>query len=127
MTCGAAALSLLVGLAGASEARPDPPRTFQAMLLEPGAETSANPSMGALDADGDLDLVLAKGRHWPLHNRVLINDGRGAFVARDLDVAADRTYSGVLADRDGDGFPDIAAGRSDAPNVVYFSRFMDGQ
>jgi len=31
MTCGAAALALLVALAGASAARPDPPRTFQAI------------------------------------------------------------------------------------------------
>jgi hypothetical protein len=27
----------------------------------------------------------------------------------------------VLADLDGDGYPDIVAARSDAPNAVYFS------
>jgi hypothetical protein len=31
------------------------------------------------EGGGDLDLVLAKGRHWPLHDRVLLNDGQGGF------------------------------------------------
>ncbi len=38
-----------------------------------------------MDGDGDLDLALAKGRHWPLHDRVLLNNGKGEFtVARNL-------------------------------------------
>ena len=50
--------------------------------LEATSEESANVSIGDLDGDGDLDLVLAKGRHSPLVNQVLINDGRAGFAAR---------------------------------------------
>jgi hypothetical protein len=38
-------------------------------------------SLGDLDGDGDLDIVLAKGRHTPLLDHVLISDGKGGFVA----------------------------------------------
>jgi hypothetical protein len=78
------------------------------LLLEESSETSANASVGDLDKDGDLDIVLAKGRHWPLHDRVLLNDGKGRFPeARNLGAEPDRSYSGVLADLDGDGDLDV--------------------
>jgi hypothetical protein len=54
--------------------------------------------MGDLDGDGDLDLVLAKGRHTPILDRVLINDGKGHFTASDLGPTPDRTYTAALAD-----------------------------
>lgn len=102
------------------------PRQFpQAVLLEETSETSANVSMGDLDRDGDLDLVLAKGRHWPLIDRVLLNDGRGTFVATDLAPTADRSYSAVLADVDGNGSLDLVLS-NDRPDdkLVYLN---DGQ
>jgi hypothetical protein len=94
----------------------------KSLQLETTSETSANVSMGDLDGDGDLDLVLAKGRHWPLVNRVLLNDGRGGFVASDLAPGADRSYSTVLADLDGNGTLDLVVS-NDRPDgkVVYFN------
>ena len=100
----------LLAAAGASaqEMRP--------VLLEETAATSAGASLGDLDGDGDLDIVLAKGRHWPLRNLVLFNDGAGGFGARRaLPGPADRTYTAALADLDGDGDLDLAVG-NDRPD-----------
>jgi hypothetical protein len=67
---------------------------FRQVDPEQSVNTSANASLGDLDGDGDLDIVLAKGRHWPLHNRVLLNDGRGTCQAGPaLGESPDRTYN----------------------------------
>ena len=78
--------------------------------------------MGDLDGDGDLDLVLAKGRHTPLLDRVLLNDGKSAFVASDLGPTADRTYTAALADLDGDADLDVLTS-NDTPDrkLVYLN------
>jgi len=99
------------------------PRSFTAVvLLETTSEDSANVSMGDLDRDGDLDLVLAKGRHTPILDRVLLNDGRGSFAASDLGPVADRTYTAALADVDGDGDLDVLTS-NDTPDrkLVYLN------
>lgn len=84
------------------------PRYDRAMLLETTSETSANVSFGDLNGDGNLDIVLAKGRHWPLVDRVLIGDGKGGIrEAYDLGTASDKSYSARLVDIDGDGDPDV--------------------
>lgn len=117
---------VLSALAGSLVAAPIPPATRQftnAVNLEQTSETSANASMGDLDGDGDLDLVLAKGRHWPLQDRVLLNNGKGEFtVARNLGDTPDRTYSAVLADLDGDGDLDVLVS-NDEPDkkLVYLN------
>jgi FG-GAP-like repeat len=83
-------------------------RTFdRVLLLEAKSETSAGVSLGDIDGDGDLDIVLAKGRHWPLLDLILRNDGKGRFTTETLSERADRTYSAALADIDGDGDLDI--------------------
>lgn len=92
------------------------PSFTRVLLLEESAETSANVSIGDLNGDGFPDLVLAKGRHWPLIDRVLLNDGHGQFpIAHNLGDIADRSYSVTLADIDRDGDLDVVVG-NDAPD-----------
>ncbi len=109
--------------AGQVAASPRAPRFDRVLLLEAEAATSANVAIGDVNGDGNLDLVLAKGRHWPLVNRVLLGDGHGHFPrAYDLGTAADRSYSARLADLDGDGDLDVVVS-NDAPDpkLVYLN------
>lgn len=92
------------------------PRYDRVLQLETTAETSANISFGDLAGDGKLDIVLAKGRHRPLVDRVLLGDGTGGIrSAYDLGTASDRSYSATLADLDGDGRPDIIVANRGEP------------
>ena len=96
------------------------------VYLEEAAEYTANASIGDLDADGDPDIVLAKGRHWPQRDLVLLNDGKGDFGARRaVGTFEERTYTAALADLDGDQDLDLVVG-NDRPDAkrVYFN---DGQ
>ena len=98
-------------------------RTFERVqLLETKGETSASVSLGDIDRDGDLDIILAKGRHWPLDNLILRNDGKGNFTTAKLPAEADRTYSAALADLDGDGSLDLVVS-NDRPDkkVIYLN------
>jgi hypothetical protein len=84
------------------------------------AETTANVSLGDLNGDGNLDIVLAKGRHWPLRSVVLFGDGKGHFtLGPPLPNQPARSYSAPLADLDGHGALDmvISNDRPD-PKVV---------
>src|SRR5262245_1921498 len=114
LTCSVA---LGVGLLGAgmqdSRALPQFTTTIQ---LDTTSDPSANVSMGDLDGDGDLDIVIAKGRHDPFVDKVLLNDGKGHFVTSDLGPTADRTYTAALADLDGDGDLDVVVG-NDSPDT----------
>lgn len=95
-------------------------RTF---LLEDSGATSANVSLGDLNGDGHLDIVLVKGRHWPLLDQVLIGDGTGSFEpARALGDVPDRSYSGLLVDMDLDGDLDVVISNDDPdPKLVYLN------
>lgn len=98
--------------------------TFEtSVFLDDRAEITANASIGDLDGDRDLDIVLAKGRHWPVRDLVLLNDGKAGFDERHaLGTAVDRSYTAALADLDGDGDLDLAVG-NDRPDakLVYFN------
>ena len=105
------------GMIATSHQSPDTFPTFDRVVqLERTSETSANVSIGDVDGDGKLDVVLAKGRHWPLVDRVLIGDGAGRFApGYDLGPASDRSYSGRLVDLDRDGDLDVVIS-NDAPD-----------
>jgi hypothetical protein len=86
------------------------------VALEETAATSASVSVGDVDADGHLDVLLVKGRHWPLENLVLLGKGDGTFLAPyPVGGPADRSYSGALVDVDRDGDLDVVVS-NDAPD-----------
>jgi FG-GAP-like repeat len=114
-------LFAIVLLAHAEPASTPVLRSFDhVLLLEEKAETSAGVSVGDINEDGLPDIILGKGRHWPLFNRVLLNDGHGGFIASDLGTAPDRTYSAALADVDGDGHLDIVVSNDDPDRKVVY-------
>jgi hypothetical protein len=99
------------------------PRFDRVLLLETTSETSANVAIGDLNGDGQLDILLVKGRHWPLKSRVLLGDGRGHFpTAYNLSDSPYRSYSGRLVDIDSDRDLDVVLS-NDAPDpkVVYLN------
>ena len=92
------------------------PRYDRVLLLDTFADTSANASIADLDGDGNLDILLVKGRHWPKRSRVLMGDGRGRIKSsHDLSETPYRSYSGKLVDLDGDGHLDVVLS-NDAPD-----------
>jgi VCBS repeat protein len=115
--------ALIAILIVAGQGTPTLPRYDRSLLLETTSETSANVSFGDVNGDGNLDIVLAKGRHWPLVDRVLLGDGHGGIQSSyDLGSASDRSYSGRLVDLNGDGFLDVVIS-NDAPDpkLVYLN------
>lgn len=93
------------------------------LLLEATSDTTANVSFGDFDGDGHLDILLVKGRHWPIIDRVLLGDGKGNIrKAYNLGNVADRSYAGAVADFNGDGFLDIAISNDDPDRkLIYFN------
>lgn len=91
-------------------------RSFEIVLLETVSETTANVSVGDLNGDGHLDIVLAKGRHWPLTSVVLLGDGKGHFAPGPaLPSGPRRSYTAALADMRKSGHLDIVLS-NDSPD-----------
>jgi VCBS repeat protein len=104
------------GAAVKTSETPGPLRSFEIVPLETVSETTANVSIGDLNGDGYLDLVLAKGRHWLLASIVLFGDGRGHFTRGPaLPIAPSRSYSAALTDMTKRGRLDIVLS-DDAPD-----------
>ncbi|WP_082821461.1 FG-GAP-like repeat-containing protein [Gemmatimonas phototrophica] len=92
-------------------------RFDRALALEDSGVTSASASVGDVNRDGHLDILLVRGRHWPLRNLVLLGNGAGVFQPPlPVDTASDRSYSGILVDLDRDGALDIVVS-NDSPDA----------
>jgi hypothetical protein len=91
-------------------------RSFELVPLEAVSETTANASIGDLNGDGHLDVVLAKGRHWPLTSLVLLGDGKGHFTPGPaLPSGPRRSYTAALANMTGRGQLDLVLS-NDSPD-----------
>ncbi len=85
-------------------------------------ERTASMGLGDIDNDGDIDAIMANGRHWPGQNRIFFNNGTGQFsVSRPLGINQATSYSTELADIDGDGDLDILVGNDRAPNSIFIN------
>ncbi|KPL10400.1 hypothetical protein AMJ71_03245 [candidate division TA06 bacterium SM1_40] len=100
----------------------------------PGApnEPSRDGSLGDIDGDGDIDLLVANVGY---QNRLFVNDGSGYFAeesALRLPPADGLSFGAALGDVDGDGDIDIAVVNRDEQNRLlvndglgYFSDLTD--
>jgi hypothetical protein len=113
-------LSLFLLACAPGQLREGGSRAFgRGLALEDSAATSANVSIGDVNADGHLDILLVKGRHWPLEDLMLEGNGQGSFQpAHPLGGPADRSYSGILVDIDRDGDLDVVVSNDEPDDKV---------
>ena len=72
-------------------------RSSNRLVLGIHEELTSSVSAGDIDGDGDTDLVLANGRHWPGQNRIFLNNGRGIFtVSYNLGSEESTSYAAGL-------------------------------
>lgn len=96
--------------------------TSNRLIFGTHKERTASMGVGDIDNDGDMDVVLANGRHWPGQNRIFFNNGSGKFsVSKPLGSERATSYSTELADFDKDGDLDIAVGNDMAPNSLFIN------
>ena len=74
-----------------------------------------------IDKDGDLDALVANGRHWAEQNYIYFNNGRGSFkTAMPVGKFMDASYAMVAGDFNKDGFEDIAVANDRVSNKIYW-------
>ena len=86
------------------------------------ANLTASVRVGDLNADGNLDLVVANGRHWPQQNFIFLNQGNARFnQVWLLGTNQSTSYASEIADMDGDGDLDVVVGNDMAPNLIFLN------
>ncbi|MCK5567842.1 MAG: VCBS repeat-containing protein, partial [Actinomycetia bacterium] len=66
--------------------------------------------MGDVDGDGDLDALIANGRHWPEPNKIFLNSHGRYTTFYQLGDHFSTSYAAEFADMDNDGDLDIIMG-----------------
>ena len=85
-------------------------------------DLSAGLTFADVDGDGDMDALVANGRHWPQPNEVFVNNGAARFtVSYQLGPRSATTYAIPAGDLDGDGDPDVVVANDLAENWVYLN------
>lgn len=85
-------------------------------------DLSAAVTLGDVDGDDDLDVLVANGTHWPGENEIFLNDGTGFFkVERSLGQERSASYRIQLVDLDADGDLDAAVANDRAPNRLFLN------
>jgi hypothetical protein len=92
----AAAVATLSGQANRESFKVGGLRSFEIVPLETVSETSSNASIGDLNGDGHMDIVLVKGRHWQVPSKIFFGDGKGRFtLGPPLPSKAAKSYSAL--------------------------------
>lgn len=116
------AMSIAIGFASNPTAVAQKFSTNSRLILGTESNRSASVRLGDLDSDGDIDAVVANGRHWPQQNYLFINDGRSRFpIMRPLGTDRCTTYACELADLDSDGDLDIATGNDMTVGKIFLN------
>ena len=99
------------------------------ILLGLKLDRSSSLSFADVDNDGDIDVLVANGRHWPQVNEVFLNNGSGRFttgirtgiftVGYPMGVEYATSYGVPTADLDGDGDIDVVVANDMALNTIY--------
>ena len=86
-------------------------------------ELTASVELSDLDQDGDLDVLVANGRHWGGPNRAYFNNGQGTFTrVATIGTGKDRSYAARSLDYNGDGLLDVAIANDRQQSRVYLGQ-----
>ena len=100
-----------------------PHRPTNPELTSPKAELTASVELSDLDNDGDLDVLIANGRHWGGPNRAFYNNGKGIFThMTTIGTGKDRSYAARALDYNGDGLMDVAIANDRQQSRIYLGQ-----